>query len=120
MPNGRDSNWVRLMITLRGFHSRCGDWPVRVRLKPAMLKDLRSLFRPETFARLTEKLELIPDKAEGVPALVAEDDAGDPSTTVKVGLTSTLRTRPTGREFTQTPSSQGKTTSSESRPRHLR
>ena len=76
MPNGRDRNWVRLTIAVRGFRSRYGDWPTRVKLHPEILRDLRSLFLPDTFTRLCEKLELIPATAENGPALVAEDESG--------------------------------------------
>jgi len=44
-------------------------------LHPETLRDIRSLFLPETFAQLSEKLELAPDKAEDW-ALVAEDESG--------------------------------------------
>ncbi|MBV9492130.1 MAG: hypothetical protein JO069_20745 [Verrucomicrobia bacterium] len=73
MPNGHDKNWVRLCITLAGFRARYGRWPSRVRLPRACLADLRDdLLTKEDFAKITERLTLVPDER----ALVAEDDQG--------------------------------------------
>ncbi len=74
MPNGNDRNWVRLRGALEGFFVRYGHWPKRVRLYPLTLEDLRDhLFLPESWRRLTERLEFIED--EEAP-IVAEDSDG--------------------------------------------
>jgi hypothetical protein len=71
MPNGVDKNWVRFCAAVDGFFLEFGPWPTRVRAFPVALDDLRSLFRNESFDRITAKLELVP----GGSLFVAEDDA---------------------------------------------
>jgi len=74
MPNGNDRNWVRLRAALEGFFVKHGHWPSRVRLHRDTLEDLKShLFTPESWTRLSEKLEFLAD--EDAP-IVAEDAAG--------------------------------------------
>lgn len=75
MPNGHDKNWVRLLGAIGGFRWKYRRWPRRVRMFPGALHNIqRDLFTPEAFAKLTEKIELIPE--EGAP-MVAEDDEGN-------------------------------------------
>src|SRR5262249_16177409 len=48
MPNGHDKNWVRLCAAIDGFRVRYGHWPMRVRIFPISLADIRDhLFTPE-------------------------------------------------------------------------
>jgi hypothetical protein len=73
MPNGHNKNFVRLCAAVEGFRSRYGQWPARVRIFPATLENLRSLFTPADFEKLTAKVQLIPAEAP----FIAEDDAGN-------------------------------------------
>ena len=73
MPNGYDANWVRLCAAVDGFRARYGRWPTRVRLFAVALADIRdNLFTSDDFARITEKIALVPDNA----GMIAEDDSG--------------------------------------------
>jgi len=74
MTNGHDKNWIRLCGAIDGFRVRYGRWPQRVRLFPVAIRDLREhIFSPEDFAKITTRIELVPD--EDAP-LIAEDDTG--------------------------------------------
>jgi hypothetical protein len=74
MPNGDDKNLIRLLGAIEGFRVRHGTWPTRVRIYPRMLQNIREhLLSPESFAKLTEKVQLIADEAP----VVAEDDQGN-------------------------------------------
>ena len=73
MANGFDKNFMRLCGAVNGFRVTHGIWPTRVRLFPGALEDLqRNVFSPESFAKLTAKLDLVADEAP----MIAEDDAG--------------------------------------------
>ena len=72
MPNGVHKNWVRFCAAVDGFFLEFGHWPTRVRAFPVALDDLRSLFRNESFARISAKLELVPGRS----LFVAEDEEG--------------------------------------------
>lgn len=75
MPNGHDKNWIRLLAAVDGFRIRYGAWPKRVRMFPLCLQDLKeSIFSPQSFAQLLDKLDLI---AEDGAEHVAEDDLGN-------------------------------------------
>lgn len=74
MPNGVDKNWVRLCCALEGFHAVHGHWPIRVRVYPESLRDLkRHLFRPATWRRITERIAFVADKEA---PFIAEDAEG--------------------------------------------
>jgi hypothetical protein len=74
LPNGHDKNFDRLLMALRGFRSRHGRWPTRVRILPICLRDLReNLLTPEDFARVEAKVQLIEDENG---EFLAEDDTG--------------------------------------------
>ena len=72
MPNGVDKNWMRFCAAVDGFFLEFGYWPTRVRAFPDALANLRSLFRSESFDRITAKLELVP----GGSPFVVEDEEG--------------------------------------------
>ena len=58
MPNGNDRNWIRFCAAVDGFRSVFGRWPVRVRLFPDALADIRDhILRPEDFARVRSQAE---------------------------------------------------------------
>lgn len=95
MPNGYDKNWVRLCAAVNGFRAEYGRWPTRVRLYAGALEDLReNVFSPESFARLTAKLRLVPDDT----AMVAEDDEGRQYSYGEKGFPSS-RPTPTAQEW---------------------
>ncbi len=72
MANGEDKNWRRLCSTLDGFFDRNGRWPVRVRIDPVLLDDLRGhLFTQASWARICQKLDFVTDTTVTV---TAEDD----------------------------------------------
>jgi hypothetical protein len=74
MANGDDKNWIRLLAALDGFHARFGTWPLRVRMYPGSLVDLKEfLFSPALFSKLRQKVLLIAEEDAG---FIAEDDAG--------------------------------------------
>jgi hypothetical protein len=74
MPNGHDKNWVRLLGAIDGFRARYGCWPVRVRIFPESLRNLREeLFSAGSFAELSGKIQLL----AGPAPMVAEDDSGN-------------------------------------------
>ena len=74
MPNGDDKNWVRLRAAIAGFYLRHSRWPDRVRVRPAVIVNLRSvLFSEEAFSKLVARLSLLADE-QGT--FIAEDDAG--------------------------------------------
>lgn len=72
MPNGVVKTWVRFCAAVDGFYLEFGQWPTRVRTFPVALDDLRSLFRNESFYRITAKLKLVP----GGSPFVTEDEEG--------------------------------------------
>ena len=72
MPNGETKNWIRLCAAIDGFRARYGRWPTRVRLFDGALRNLESLFLPEDFRQLTDRVALVPDDAP----MIAEDDSG--------------------------------------------
>jgi hypothetical protein len=73
MPNGHDKNWVRLCAAIDGFRGRYGCWPIRVRIHPVSLEDLREhLLSRADFEKIEQKVKLVADEA----SFVAEDDAG--------------------------------------------
>jgi hypothetical protein len=74
MPNGEYPNWTRLRAAVGGFFVRHGHWPRRIRIFPGAISDLRTnVFSEAAFARIQEKLALIPDE-EG--AFIVEDEEG--------------------------------------------
>ena len=73
MPNGDDRDWIRLCAAIDGFRSVHGAWPTRVRARHGFIQGLRDhLFSPDAYARLTSRIELVPDEA----SIVAEDGSG--------------------------------------------
>ncbi|HEY7240434.1 MAG TPA: hypothetical protein VH600_14765 [Burkholderiales bacterium] len=73
MPNGHDKNWVRLCAAIDGFRIRHGHWPIRVRMYPRSLEDLREhVFSRAAFAKIEGKVKLVADDAP----MIAEDDTG--------------------------------------------
>lgn len=74
MPNGNDRDWVRFCAAIDGFRSQFGRWPVRVRLFPDALLDIRDhILTPEGFAQVESRVELVPDDDA---SMIAEDDSG--------------------------------------------
>lgn len=71
MPNGSDKNFVRLCLTVDGFHKRYGYWPTRIRIGPILLEDLwLHVLGHEQFEELTKRIEFVID---GNVSLLAED-----------------------------------------------
>jgi ADP-ribosyl-[dinitrogen reductase] hydrolase len=73
MPNGEGKNWVRLCAAINGFRMRYRRWPITVRMSQEQIEDVKSVFMPETFRRLTSRIQLVAD--EGI-TVVAEDGSG--------------------------------------------
>ncbi len=74
MPNGHDKNWVRLRAAIDGFYLRHVRWPDRVRVRPAVIANLRTeLFSEEAFSKFVARLVMVPDE-QGT--IIVEDDAG--------------------------------------------
>ena len=72
MPNGIDKNWIRLCGAIDGFQIRYNHWPTKVRLGLIYYEDIKSIFKPDNFNKLKNKLQFIIDDAH----IVAEDDDG--------------------------------------------
>lgn len=76
MPNGDDTDWVRVCAAIDGFRARYGRWPARVRLFPAALDGLREhVLTPEGFAVVASVIELVPDAAAPMIAEGAEGES---------------------------------------------
>jgi hypothetical protein len=74
MPNGVDKNWVRLRAAIAGFYLRHARWPDRVRVRPAVIANLRSvLFSEDAFSKLVARTALVADE-QGT--FIAEDESG--------------------------------------------
>jgi hypothetical protein len=72
MPNGHDANWVRVCGAIDGFRMRYGQWPTRVRMSAACLRDLGCLFSERDLLTITAKVRFVLDDAP----FVAEDEDG--------------------------------------------
>ena len=73
MPNGSNKNFVRMCLTINGFHARYGTWPTTVRVPPFVVPELRDhILGPEAFARVELKIRVIPQEG----TFVAEDEGG--------------------------------------------
>ena len=72
MPNGRSKNWIRLCAAIDGFRVRYNQWPTKIRLNIIYYESIRSLFKPDDFRELINKLQFVIDDAH----FVAEDDTG--------------------------------------------
>jgi hypothetical protein len=69
----RRANWDGLCAAIDGFRVRYGRWPIRVRIFPASLADIRDhLLTPEDYAQIVAKVALLADES----AMIAEDDQG--------------------------------------------
>ena len=65
---------ARILGVIEGFYVTFGEWPSAIRLTPGYIKHLQNeVLPPEAFAKLIEKVALIPDVSATV---VAENSIG--------------------------------------------